>query len=175
MAVVSAFSVIRALSLFHITLAFYFLTNPRLIADQNLVIILGEAMQMPHTSEFNKPTPVTAFLAIILSFLGVSDLLSVSMVEHLAVEYWSSMTPIRLLFLFPLTAYTYMFKPDGFAPVNRAFYKPGPGDHLKNSLIFSWCFLETVMWFWVYVGLRDQRRSAAMKVLERKKADEGMI
>jgi hypothetical protein len=46
MAIVSAFSTIRALSLFHITLAFYFLTNPRIIAEQNLVVILGEAMDL---------------------------------------------------------------------------------------------------------------------------------
>jgi hypothetical protein len=46
MALVSAFSAIRALSLFHITLAFYLLTNPRMIAEQNLVVILGEAMDL---------------------------------------------------------------------------------------------------------------------------------
>jgi hypothetical protein len=115
------------------------------------------------------------------------------MSEPLAVEYWSSMTPIRLLFLFPLTAYTYIFKADGTGFAKGKFYKAGPGDHLKNGMIFTWAFLELVLWFWVchplkadskktranvlqvYVGLRDQRRQAAMKVLERRKAEEGML
>lgn len=46
MAIVSAFTMIRSLSLFHITLAFFFLTAPRMIADQNLVYILGESMKV---------------------------------------------------------------------------------------------------------------------------------
>jgi hypothetical protein len=95
---------------------------------------------------------VTAFLAVVLALLGLSDLVSVSMTAPLAVEYWSNMTPIRLLFLFPLTAYTYLFKQAGFTAVKTRYQKPGPGDNLKNGMIFSWCFLETVMWFWVSRG-----------------------
>jgi hypothetical protein len=71
------------------------------------------------------------------------------MSEPHAVEYWSSMTPIRLLFLFPLTAYTYIFKADGLGMVKGRFYKPNAGDNLKNGMIFTWSFLELVMWFWV--------------------------
>jgi hypothetical protein len=168
MALISAFTVIRALSLLHITLAFYFLTNPRMIADQNLVYLLGEAMQLVqpilpfpcsiylltldmqvHVPDFNKPSPATAFLAVIFAFLGISDLTSVSMAEPLAVEYWSSMTPIRLIFLFPLTAYTYWAKPDGLAAVKSKYYKASPGIHLQNGMIFTWAFLELVLWFWV--------------------------
>lgn len=44
MALLSAFSLIRAVSLFHITAAFFFLTAPAKIADQNVVFMLGEAM-----------------------------------------------------------------------------------------------------------------------------------
>jgi hypothetical protein len=46
MAVLSALVLIRALSVFHISLAFYFLTAPHLIADQNIVFILGESMHL---------------------------------------------------------------------------------------------------------------------------------
>jgi hypothetical protein len=76
--------------------------------------------------------------------------------------------------------------------VKGRFYKANAGDNLKNGMIFTWAFLELVMWFWVsnfgfyereheltvsqvYIGLRDQRRQAAMKVLERRKAEEGML
>jgi hypothetical protein len=87
----------------------------------------------------------------------VSDLASVSMAEPLAVEYWSNMTPIRLLFLFPLTAYTYIYKPDGLGVVKGKFYKASPGDNLKNGVIFTWAFLELVMWFWVCIDFSDGR------------------
>lgn len=46
MTILSALVLIRALSVFHITLAFYFLTAPHLIADQNIVFILSESMHM---------------------------------------------------------------------------------------------------------------------------------
>lgn len=44
MAILSGFTLIRSLSLFHLALAFFLLTAPHKIADQNLVFILGEAM-----------------------------------------------------------------------------------------------------------------------------------
>jgi hypothetical protein len=46
MGLISAATIITSLSLFHITLAFFFLTNPNQIADQTLVFIIGEAMGM---------------------------------------------------------------------------------------------------------------------------------
>jgi hypothetical protein len=44
MALISGATIITSLSLFHITLAFFFLTSPASIADQTLVFIIGEAM-----------------------------------------------------------------------------------------------------------------------------------
>lgn len=46
MALFSVFTIIRAISLFHITLAYFFLTAPRMIADQNMVYVLGEALRL---------------------------------------------------------------------------------------------------------------------------------
>lgn len=46
MALISAKTLITSLSLFHVTLAFFFLTNPATITDQALVYVLGEAMGM---------------------------------------------------------------------------------------------------------------------------------
>ena len=46
MAIISAFALIRAISLFHITAAYFFLTAPKIIADQNVVFILGESMRL---------------------------------------------------------------------------------------------------------------------------------
>jgi len=46
MPLVSGFTVIRALSLFHITAAYFFLTAPRMLADQNVVFVLGESVRL---------------------------------------------------------------------------------------------------------------------------------
>ena len=46
MALISAKTILTSLSFFHITLAFFFLTNPATIADQALVFVIGEAMGM---------------------------------------------------------------------------------------------------------------------------------
>ncbi len=46
MALISSRTIITSLSLFHITLGFFFLTSPVTIADQALVYLMGEAMGM---------------------------------------------------------------------------------------------------------------------------------
>lgn len=46
MAILSAYTLIRALSLFHITLAVFLLRDPRVVAEQNIVFLMGEAMQL---------------------------------------------------------------------------------------------------------------------------------
>jgi len=44
-----------------------------------------------------------------------------------------------------------VFKPGGVlaARGNEGVYRPGAGDGLKNSVMFTWGFLEMVCWFWV--------------------------
>ena len=46
MAIISSFTLIRTISLFHLTAAYLFLTAPRKIVDQNIVFILGESMRL---------------------------------------------------------------------------------------------------------------------------------
>jgi hypothetical protein len=105
--------------------------------------------KQPHVNDFNKATPVTAFLAVVLTFLALSDFTAVSISAPLAVEYWSSITPLRLVFLFPFTAYIYLFKAGGYADTSGKYYKTRPVDQLMNSFTFTWAFLELMMWFWV--------------------------
>lgn len=57
MALISVKTILTSLCLFHITLAYFFYTNPNAIADQALVYVLGEAMGMvsqPHSP----PAPI---------------------------------------------------------------------------------------------------------------------
>jgi hypothetical protein len=46
MALISATTIIRSLAIFHLTIAYFLLTSPSTIVDQNLVYILGAAMDM---------------------------------------------------------------------------------------------------------------------------------
>lgn len=59
---------------------------------------------------------------------------------------------MRLSFFFVVTAYTYVFKAGGMgsAWVNKSgVHTPGAGDELKNSVVFTWGFVEVICWFWV--------------------------
>ena len=44
MALISAKTILTSICLFHITLGFFFLTNPGTVADQAVVYLLGESM-----------------------------------------------------------------------------------------------------------------------------------
>ena len=43
----------------------------------------------------------------------------------------------------------YLFKDDGIFGNDLILRKTGPGDMVRNSLVFAWAFMETSMWFWV--------------------------
>jgi len=138
--------------MFHITLAYYLLTSPLQLVEQSIVIILGESMHLPQVSAFDKASPATAFLGLLFAFLGVADLTAVSMTDHVAIEYWNSQAPIRLLFLFPLTAYIYLVSPTSDLAFN-----------IKNGFIFTWAFLELGIWFMVFLGLREETQRIRVK------------
>lgn len=87
------------------------------------------------------------------------------MAENVALEYWGSQIPIRLIYFFVIAGYTYLFKNDGMTRRGKS-YKPSVGDNLKNGLIFSWSFVEILIWFWIYLGIREERRQAAARILQ---------
>ncbi|KAL1638518.1 putative increased loss of mitochondrial dna protein 1 [Diplodia seriata] len=171
MAILSSFAIIRGLCLFHITLAWYLLSAPRIVAEQNLVVLFGEAMRIPEPTQFLKPNSASAFSAIILAFLGLSDLIAVSMDEEIAFPYWANNIPLRLMFLLGLTGYTYAFKPSS----GQSLFTHGVGDPLKNRLVFTWGFFECTIWFWAYVTLRDEKAKFAERLLERRKREAELL
>lgn len=57
MGLISTWTMIRSLSLFHLTAAYLFLTNPRMIVDQNVVFMLGESMRLVRT-RLDSPKPL---------------------------------------------------------------------------------------------------------------------
>jgi hypothetical protein len=95
---------------------------------------------------------------------------------------------VRLVFLFALTGYAYMFKEDGVFAKSGAAYVQNVGDDLKNSIVFTWGFLELAAWFWVCLGvkigdwsrtdvrqvfvtIRDERRQRMMRVMQKRQAE----
>ncbi|KAL1854419.1 hypothetical protein Daus18300_011438 [Diaporthe australafricana] len=182
MALISAKTIITSLSLFHVTLGFFFLTNPMTIADQALVYVLGEAMGMPYDRSFEAHSAPLAFLAAILATVGLTDLVSLSLPEDVVLtEHWGTQAPVRLLISFLLLAYSFLFSPSSpifrdstsvrgrmahpSASLNNAGYSASTwgGDGLKNRVFFAFAFVEVVSWFWIWVTLREEKQSLAMK------------
>ncbi|CAG8973392.1 hypothetical protein HYALB_00000155 [Hymenoscyphus albidus] len=174
MGLISAKTIITSLALFHITLAYFFFTNPNVIADQSTVFIIGEAMGMPHARSFEVTSPPLAFLAAIFFYTGVSDLVACSMQEEIYVFYWGSQAPTRLLVLLGLTIYSYFFS--STSPLYASStYTPGWGEGLKNRVFFTWAFLEVVTWFWVWVTLREERSEWVRRIAMNRAEEEDRL
>jgi hypothetical protein len=62
MALISAKTILTSLCFFHITLAFFFLTNPNTVADQPIVQLLGDSMGLVCFL----PSPTSPFLSLSL-------------------------------------------------------------------------------------------------------------
>ncbi len=61
MALISAKTILTSICLFHITLGFFFLTNPGTVADQAVVYLLGESMGLVRLPPplHHRPTAIT--------------------------------------------------------------------------------------------------------------------
>lgn len=101
----------------------------------------------------DKPNEASAFIAVLLTFFGLSDLTAASLEALPALEYWLSNVPVRLTVLFALTAYSYLFKEDGYLGPTLTV-----GRHLCNSWVFSFAFLELMLWYWVSCSRRSGSR-----------------
>ncbi|KAF4777980.1 hypothetical protein HER10_EVM0011146 [Colletotrichum scovillei] len=182
MAIISAKTIITSLSLFHVTLAYFFLTNPATIADQAMVYVLGESMGMPHARSFENRSPALAFLAAVLGILGISDLVTLSMPEEVWLVYhWGTQAPTRMVMSFGFVLYTFLFGPSSplyggtskggsrFAhpsvQSNNPRYTPSTwgGDGLKNRVFLTFAFLEMLCWFWVWMTLREEQEEFQRK------------
>ena len=86
-------------------------------------------------------------------------------------SYWGTQTPVRLTFLFGLTGYAYAFKQGGMFGGSGG----GVGAHLQNSVIFAFGFVELTVWFWIFISLRDDRRQRAIRLMEKRAAEQNML
>ena len=91
MGLISAKTIITSLSLFHITLAYFFLTNPMSLADHPLVFMIGESMGMPVERALESHSPALAFMAVILAIMGLTDLVTLNLPEDVClVDHWGT-------------------------------------------------------------------------------------
>ncbi|KAL7960380.1 increased loss of mitochondrial DNA protein 1 [Trichoderma compactum] len=177
MALISSTTIITSISLFHLTLAYFFLFRPKTVADQAIVFVLGESMNMPEVRGFDAPSPALALLAVILAFSGISDLVSLSMPEEFsAFYYWGTQAPLRFFLSMLLVAYSYAFGPSSILfsssssssstrRPNTSYKASGSGtDHLHNRLLFAFMFVEMMAWFWTWITLREERSVLVEKI-----------
>jgi len=175
MALISAATIITSLSLFHITLAFFFLTSPGTVAHQTLVFIIGEAMGLPYSRSFETQSPPLAFLSAVLLVSGISDLISVSLPEEISQYHWGSQAPVRFFLFGCLAAYSYAFSDKSPLYTSKSYVPSGWGEGLKNRVLFTFAFVEMITWFWVFVTLREERRETVHRIAERRAAEEDMM
>ncbi|KAI0195415.1 increased loss of mitochondrial DNA protein 1 [Astrocystis sublimbata] len=162
MALISASTILTSLCLFHVTLAYFFYTNPHTIADQAFVYVLGEAVGIPPTQYFSTPTPSSSFLAIALFIVGLSDLITLSMPEEIwLIHYWGSQAPARLVVFGFLSLFTYSLSPSNPISMSPHHHHHGYGtgtgtEGLCNRVFFAFAVIETLSWFWAWVTLREE-------------------
>jgi hypothetical protein len=58
---------------------------------------------------------------------------------------------------------------------SKSYHPSSWGEGLKNRILFTWAFVEMITWFWVFVTLRDERREIAIRIAQRKAAEDDMM
>jgi hypothetical protein len=92
----------------------------------------------------DKPSEASAFIAVLLTFFGLSDLTAASLDALPALEYWLANVPVRLTVLFGVTAYSWLFSEYGYLGPTLSASR-----HLYNSWVFTFAFMELMIWYWV--------------------------
>jgi len=135
----------------------------------------------------DKSSEASAFIAVLLTFFGLADLTAASLDALPALEYWTANVPVRLTVLFGVTAYSWLFAEGGYLGPTL-----GAGRHLCNSWVFTFAFMELMIWYWVssvvvagriwgsadilglqiFISLREERQIVADKIIAARKAEE---
>ncbi|MCJ1252038.1 hypothetical protein MMC30_009276 [Trapelia coarctata] len=139
MPLITSPTLIRSFALVHLTTAYYLLVSPAKIVNHGFVAVLGASMGLPPIPLTSTLTtsPTTSLASALLTLLALTDLSATSLPEEIYSYYWSSQSPIRLLFFFILTAISYLAKPGGLnlnATGKPGFSAPRPADVFMGDL-----------------------------------------
>jgi hypothetical protein len=80
--------------------------------------------------------------------------------------------PVRLALFGCLAIYSYAFSSSSPLYASQNYQKSSWGEGLKNRVVFTWAFLEMMTWFWVFVTLREERREWAIRIQQKRAAEE---
>ncbi|RPB12059.1 hypothetical protein P167DRAFT_175250 [Morchella conica CCBAS932] len=162
MAIFSGYTLIRLLTAAHIFLGTLLILTPKRLTEQPIIFLLGEAVGLSQPTESFYDNPLaSSVLGLMFILSGLSDLFAVSSMEEVSRGYWDAQSPVRMTFFACVTGYTYIFRP---GRGNTAASHP-----LKNSLVFTWAFIEVLAWFWIYQQLREERRGAQERIEKRRR------
>jgi hypothetical protein len=133
-----------------------------------------------------------------LFIVGITDLVSISSPEEISQYHWGSQgtsspapacpilpnhrltnqpAPIRLFLFGTLAFYSYTFSDSSpiYTHSQKTYSASAWGEGLKNRVVFTFAFLEMVTWFWVFVTLREERSQFAMRIAERRAAEDDRL
>lgn len=125
--------------------ALFLLKNPTVIYSNLVVVVLGQALDMPNTYA-GSGDQLAGLVAVLIAFLALEDFI-VLFTEDPG-EHWRGSVPLRLLGYFILTMASYL----GFKP-------------LRTSLTFTYVFLEMVMNFLLYLVLRNELNETTRRII----------
>jgi hypothetical protein len=83
--------------------------------------------------------------------------------------------PVRLVLFGTLGFYSYTFSDSSPIYAAKTYSASAWGEGLKNRVVFTWAFVEMITWFWVFVTLREERRDMAMRIAERRAAEDDRL
>ncbi|GEQ68778.1 hypothetical protein JCM33374_g2447 [Metschnikowia sp. JCM 33374] len=127
-------------------IAFLLLKNPVKVANANITVLLGQAMNLPIV-QATPGNPLFGILAVFVASSVLGDLIPI-FAENIA--YFETLVPTRLLFFFVLGSFC-LISDYGL---------------IANNLVFSYSFLEIWLNFLVYNNLRDEKYYRAKEYLE---------
>ncbi|KAK6464851.1 increased loss of mitochondrial DNA protein 1 [Scheffersomyces coipomensis] len=131
---------------FLIALTFFLVKDSELIFMSGFVILLGQAMELPH-ARIDPNNPLLGVLAIAFGSLAVTDV--VPLIAN-NLDYFESVVPVRLTIAFGIACYTY-------------FFKDSP---ISNGFVFTYAFFEIWLNFIIFNNLRDEKYYRVKQYIE---------
>ncbi|KAI5803411.1 increased loss of mitochondrial DNA protein 1 [Peziza echinospora] len=170
MAILSAYNLLRALTLFHFALSYVLLTNPTKLLSNNFLTLLSESMGFApiSASTFTLSPAPTSILGLFLAITALSDLTSLGTGDALR-HFWDAQAPVRLGAFMVTCAYTYVMKPrtqDGRRRYTALSMSEERESGISNGLVFTWAFVEMTVWFMIYIRLREESRDVQLRAMQ---------
>lgn len=102
---------------------------------------------------------MSALVAVLLAYISVTDIVAANLHEEIFFFHWSAQAPVRAMFFFGLTAWSFVDGPEGFRKVSKVLagrqsglVSSGPGREeggLGSGVVFVFGFIMVMWWFWV--------------------------